>query len=136
MKISAHIPESYISSQAGRMEMYKKISLIGCIEDADDIQDELFDRYGEPPRQVERLLEVATMKAICEEVGFSRVEVNGDQLIFHVGKPDLAAWSELFTKYRGMRFSPTGDRVIYKFRSEPSRVGRDVLKDYLKAKAE
>ena len=136
MKISAHIPESYISSQAGRMEMYKKISLIGCIEDADDIQDELFDRYGEPPRQVERLLEVATMKAICEEVGFSRVEVNGDQLIFHVGKPDLAAWSELFTKYRGMRFSPTGDRVIYKFRSEPSRVGRDVLKDYLKTKAE
>lgn len=134
MKISAHIPERYISSQAGRMEMYKKISLIGSAEDSDDILDELTDRYGEPPREVERLLEVATMKAICEEVGFSRVEVNGDQLIFHVGKPDLATWSEVFPKYRGMRLAPSGDRIIHKFRAEPSHIALQILKDYRKAK--
>ena len=136
MKISAHIPDSFISSQAGRMEMYKKISLVTSTEDAEDILDEITDRYGSPPRPVERLIEVATMKAICEEVGFSRVEVNADQLIIHTGKPDLAAWSELFTKYKGMRFAPTGDRVVYKFKSEPSKVGCEILKEYLKAKGD
>ena len=134
MKISAHIPESYIPSQAGRMEMYKKISLIGCPEDAADILDELIDRYGSPPRPVERLLEVALMKAIGEELSFSRIECRDDTLIFHIGKPDLSLWSEVFIKFRGMRFAPSGDRVVYKFRGEPSKVGLDILKAYRKAK--
>ena len=67
MKISAYIPEDYIPAQSGRMEMYKKISLITSPEDGEDILDELIDRYGNPPRPVERLLEVALMKALCEE---------------------------------------------------------------------
>ena len=132
MKISAHIPDSYIPAQSGRMEMYKKISLIGSAEDYTDVLDELMDRYGEPPRTVSRLLEVALMKALCEEVGFSRVECNADNLIFHIGKPNLALWSELFSKYRGMRFAPTGDRVIYKFRGEPSEIGLEVVRGYAK----
>ncbi len=133
MQISAHIPEGFISSQAGRMELYKKISLITCPEDASDILDEILDRYGEPPRQVERLLEVATMKAVCEEVGFTKVELRGDTLSILTGKPDLGLWSELFSKYRGMRFAPTGDRVVYKFRdSEPSKIGKEILLDYYK----
>ena len=130
MKISAYIPEDYIPAQSGRMEMYKKISLITSPEDGEDILDELIDRYGNPPRPVERLLEVALMKALCEELGFSRVECKDDILTFHIGKPDLALWSELFSRYKGMRFSPTGDRVIYKFRGEPSKVGLDILKGY------
>ena len=134
MKISAHIPESFIPTSAGRMEMYKKISLITCAEDADDIYDELCDRYGDMPRCVERLLEVALMKALCEQIGFPRIEAKGDTLIFTVGKPDLALWSELFGKYKGMRFAPTGDRVIYKFRgNEPSKIGKEILLDYSSA---
>ncbi len=134
MKISAYIPESYIPSQAGRMEMYKKISLITSVADTDDILDELIDRYGEPPRMVERLLEVAIMKALCEEVGFSRIECRDDTLIIYTGRPDLDIWSELFAKYRGMRFAPQGDRVIYKFRGEPSKIGSEILKTYYREK--
>ncbi len=134
MKISAYIPEDYIPAQSGRMEMYKKISLITSPEDAADVLDELIDRYSNPPRTVERLLEVALLKALCEEVGFGRLECKDDCLIIHIGKPDLAAWSELFGKYKGMRFAPTGDRVIYKFRGEPSRIGLDIMKDYHAAK--
>ena len=134
MKVSAHIPESFIPSSAGRMEMYKKISLITCPADEEDIYDELTDRYGNMPRSVERLLEVALTKALCEQVGFSRVEARGDTLIFTVGRPDLALWSELFSKYKGMRFSPTGDSVTYKFKGgEPSRTARAVVLDYYTA---
>ena len=130
MKISAFIPDSYIPAQAGRMEMYKKISLITSPEDAADIIDELIDRYGNPPRTVERLLEVAVMKAICEEVGFSRIECKEGSIIFHTGKPNVAVWSKLFGKFKGLRYAPTGDRVIYKFQGEPSKIGLEIIKAY------
>ena len=134
MKISAYIPDSFIPSSAGRMEMYKKISLITCPADSDDIYDELCDRYGDVPRCVERLLEVALSKAIAEQVGFSKVEARDDTLVFSVGRPDLALWSELFSRYKGMRFSPTGESVIYRFKGgEPSRTARAVLLDYYTA---
>ena len=134
MKISAHIPEEYIPSSAGRMEMYKKISLITCPDDFDDIYDEIVDRYGNMPRCVERLLEVALTKALCERVGFTKAEARGDTLIISVGKPDLALWSELFSKYKGMRFSPSGDSLTYKFKgTEPSRTAKAIVLDYFNA---
>jgi transcription-repair coupling factor (superfamily II helicase) len=134
MKLSAHIPESYIPTSAGRMEMYKKISLITCPEDEEDIYDELSDRYGNVPRPVERLLEVALTKALCERIGFSKVEARDGTITISTGKPDLALWSELFSKYKGMRFAPTGDRIIYKYSgSEPSRIARGIILDYFKA---
>ncbi len=136
MKVSAYIPESYISTSAGRMEMYKKISLIGGPEDEVDIADELTDRYGTMPRQVERLLEVALMKALAEECGITRIEAKDENLFFIFAKPDLALWSELFGKYKGMRFSPSGDRVIYPFKGEPSKVGVSIMKDYYNAYTE
>ena len=134
MKISAHIPEEYIGTSAGRMEMYKKISLITCPADSEDIYDEMVDRYGDMPRCVERLLEVALTKALCERIGFTKAEAKGDTLIIRVGKPDLALWSELFSKYKGMRFSPSGDSVSYKFKgAEPSKIAKEIVLDYYKA---
>ena len=134
MKISAHIPEEYIPSSAGRMEMYKKISLIGCPADADDVYDEIVDRYGNMPRCVERLLEVAVTKALCERVGFTKAEARGDTLVVTVGRPDLALWSELFSKYKGMRFSPSGDSVMYRFKgAEPSGIAKAIIVDYFNA---
>ena len=133
IKVSAHIPESYISTSAGRMEMYKKISLITSDEDERDIADEMIDRYGDMPRSVERLLEVALMKAISEDSGINRIEAKGNNLYFIFEKPNLAAWSEIFGKYKGMRFAPTGDRVICPFKEEPSRLGCSIMKDYLSA---
>jgi len=86
------------------------------------------------PRCVERLLEVAVSKALCEQIGFSKAEARGDTLIFSVGKPNLALWSELFSKYKGMRFSPSGESVTYKFKgTEPSGIAKAILLDYYNA---
>lgn len=134
MKVSAHIPESYIPTSAGRMEMYKKISHITCTEDGEDITDELCDRYGDMPRCVARLIEVGVMKALAEKTGISRIEAKGDILHFVVGKPDLALWSEVFSKHKGMRFSPSGDRVMCKFSGgEPSQKAERIMRDYFDA---
>ena len=137
MKVSAHIPESYIPTSAGRMEMYKKISLITTPDDERDVYDELTDRYGEMPRSVERLLEVSLMRALAESCGITRVEAREGSLFFHVVKPNLALWSEVFSGYPGMHFSPQGDKVIYKHReSEPTAVGVKIMKDYYRVSHE
>ena len=134
IQTSAYIPESYISSGAQRMEMYKKISLILTEEDEGDVLDELIDRYGDPPRSVQRLTSVALTKALCERAGIERVSATDTGLTFIVGKPDLAAWSEVFAKFPGMRFGPSGDRVVYRF-SDPKKtdaalLAAEIMKEY------
>ena len=118
LKVNAHIPEHYITTDAARMEMYKKISLIRTPEDEMDIKDEMIDRFGDMPRPVVRLLEVALTKALSEGAGVERVELVGGNLTFVTQHPDLGVWSEVFAEYPGMRFAPSGDRIIYRTRGE------------------
>ena len=137
VRVSAHIPESYIPSSAERMEMYKKISLIRTKEDSSDVYDELTDRFGNMPRSVERLLAIALSKALAEESGISLVEERSGALTFVTKSPRLDLWSELFDKYRGMRFAPTGDRIIYKYGSrDATKCMSEILECYSNLKKE
>ena len=129
MKISAHIPSSYIPSEADRMEMYKKISLIRCDEDRIDVEDELCDRFGEMPRVTERLLLVSATRAMATEIGITKISVTESMITVKSTKADLALWSEVFAKYPGMRFSP-GDPtiVIYRFaKAEPPKLLYEII---------
>ena len=131
MKVNAHLPESYIPSGGQRMEMYKKISLIITPEDSRDVADELIDRFGDMPKAVSRLLAVALTKSLCEKIGIERVTFESGNLTFVMQKPDLAIWSELFPKYAGMRFAPSGDRVIYRcHNADAALTAESIVKDY------
>ena len=131
IKVNAHIPESYVSTSAHRMDMYKKISLITSPEDEMDIMDEFLDRFGDIPKPVHRLLAVATAKAIGESSGISRISVEGTNVVFVVQKPDLATWSVVFEKFKGMRFAPDGSRVIYRcVQSEVALLIGDIMRYY------
>ena len=113
------------------MEMYKKISLIASPEDKSDITDEFLDRFGDIPRSVERLLSVALLKALCEKVGFSRVEARDGYITIHVGRPELSVWSEVFGKFPGMRFAGSGDRVSLRIGNEDGAdIGSKILEEY------
>ncbi len=134
LKVNANIPEHYISALAQRMEMYKKISLILTPEDAEDITDEFIDRFGDPPRQTVRLIDVALIKAIATEADIERIECQGGNLVFVTKRPSLELWSEVFAKYPGMRFAPTGDRVIYRLSdADICSAAVGIMKEYKKA---
>ena len=130
IKVNAHIPDFYIENSSQRMEMYKKVSHIGSMEDAEDIRDEFVDRFGEPPRAVDRLIEVALSKAVSEKVGIRSVESRGADIVFNVGRPDLAVWSVVFSDFPGMRFSHSGDQVIYRPSGEPISEVAKILSAY------
>ena len=72
--VDAFIPESYIRSHNQRIDVYKKIAIISEDADVSEITDEIIDRYGEPPKQVMNLIQIALIKAIANSVGI--VDVN------------------------------------------------------------
>ena len=135
IRVSAHIPETYISVSAQRMEMYKKISLIEDEIDAEDVTDELIDRFGEMPRETMTLIKVSLVRALSTKAGLTRVEYRDGVLNFHQKTLDLGMWSEVFVKHPRLAFrGATAPVVTCKLmRGErPLDVAADVLGEYKK----
>ena len=65
LKISAFIPESYISDENQKIEIYKKIAYIGSQEDIYDIEEEIEDRFGDLPQVVRNLLDISYIKHLA-----------------------------------------------------------------------
>ncbi len=66
LNVSAFIPEAYVPDTAHRLGIYKRLSGAKTTEELADLRDELEDRYGEPPGQVKRLLEVMEIKVLAK----------------------------------------------------------------------
>ena len=82
LTLNANIPERYISSPEQRMDLYLRIAAIRTNDDASDLMDELIDRYGEPPRPVLALLDVALLRAAAAKAGVSDITQKQDTLRF------------------------------------------------------
>ena len=133
IRLNANIPEFYIQTSSQRMEMYKKISLIAEPADMQDVLDELIDRFGEPPREVMRLLSISLMRSLASKCEIRKVELKDSTLTFLPEKPDLAIWSELFGVHKGLTFKSVGTlSVIYRVKSGEDAVAKalDILKGY------
>lgn len=89
IQIDAFIPESYISNQAQRVDCYRKIARIQTEEDSLDITDELIDRYGEPPKSVQGLIDVARLRNMAAAVNIVEITQNADTLKFYVSKFEM-----------------------------------------------
>jgi transcription-repair coupling factor (superfamily II helicase) len=82
LTVSAHIPERYVPSAQQRMDLYRRIAAVTAPADADDLIDELLDRYGPVPDAVKALLDVALLRAAAVEVSITDVTQKGRQLVF------------------------------------------------------
>lgn len=69
----SYIPPDYIEDEASRMACYRRIGAISSQKDADDVIEEVTDRYGMPPREFVFLTNVALIKALASQAGFERV---------------------------------------------------------------
>ena len=71
IQIDAHIPEDYIENLSHRLEMYRRIADIKNSEDASDVLDEMIDRFGDPPKTVQGLVDVALVRSAARSKGVS-----------------------------------------------------------------
>ena len=88
LTVNANIPEAYVPSAQQRMDLYRRIASIRTNDDASDVLDELIDRYGEPPKPVLALLDVALLRAAAVKAGVGDISQRGDKLklrldVFH-----------------------------------------------------
>jgi transcription-repair coupling factor (superfamily II helicase) len=83
VQIAAHIPESYISSLPARLGIYRRIADIRSEEDARDVIDELIDRFGDPPKAVNGLIEAALLRNRAASAGIAEIEQKGVNLIIY-----------------------------------------------------
>lgn len=84
LPVQARIPESYIDSERLRLEAYQKLSAAASVTAKDDaidlVVEELTDRYGEPPAEVEGLLAVARLRRRAGQAGLADVVAMGPNL--------------------------------------------------------
>jgi transcription-repair coupling factor (superfamily II helicase) len=80
IRTDAFIPSGYIVNEAQKLDIYKRIAGIVTDEEAEEMLEELIDRFGEPPRSVQNLLTIARLKAAAHKVYIKEVVQHEDVL--------------------------------------------------------
>jgi transcription-repair coupling factor (superfamily II helicase) len=101
IQIDAYIPEKYIESPSQRIDMYRKIAMVSDENDKSDIIAELIDRYGEPPRAVTGLIDIAVLRNTASNLGITEVSQRNGSLLFYTANPSIECISALSGKYKG-----------------------------------
>ena len=103
LAVAANIPDRYIPSSEQRMDIYRRIALIRTEEEADDLTDELIDRYGDPPPGVNALIHVALLRGEAGNAGITDISQKQGFLRFTVKDFDMEKVSRLYAtpEYKG-----------------------------------
>ena len=103
LSVSANIPERYVASPEQRMDLYRRIALIRSEADADDLTDELIDRFGDPPSSVNALILVALLRGEASAAGITDIAQKSGFLRFTLADFDMARISALYAlpEYKG-----------------------------------
>jgi transcription-repair coupling factor (superfamily II helicase) len=82
LPVDAHIPHDYVTGERLRLEAYTRIASIDSAHDIDLVRDELTDRYGAVPVQVENLLAVARLRAVARGAGLTDITLQANHIRF------------------------------------------------------
>ena len=111
LPITAHIPPDYIPGEAERIYFYKRMSNVRSVKDVENLQAELEDRFGDPPKPVWNALDVLRLRLRCKTSGIAAVKAEGLNVSIKFGPkvrltPD--AVKLLTYAFKNHRFTPDG----------------------------
>ena len=101
MKLDAYIPDEYISNPRYKLELYHRFGALKY-EDKEDLMDEIIDRFGTPPVQVENLWRVAALRALCRKLLIVGITVRPGEIRItfdQKSKADLDVLKSLVREY-------------------------------------
>lgn len=131
INVSAHIPEDYISSSNQRLEIYRRIADIRSDEDVSDVLDELIDRFGEPPKAVKSLVDVALVRNTAAQFGIKEISQRGDVIMLFADKIDFKYVSVLVSKMRGRVMVSAGQRPYVSIKLASGQSPIDCIREAL-----
>ncbi len=91
LNVTANVDKSYVSRGEERMDLYRRMAAIRSQEDADDLLDEIVDRYGEPPKGVLNLIDIALLRARAREVGVKDIRQKSGDVLFTLSNLNFEA---------------------------------------------
>ena len=109
LNISSYIPDEYISDSSQKIEIYQDIALCRNEEDIANIVDELIDRYGNMPHELENLLDIVRVKELCRSLNILKLTKKNGNYVFYfdANKFDFEVVDKLLREYKNaVSFSP------------------------------
>lgn len=77
LSVDGYIPSNYIENEEQKIEIYKKIAATTSKDDIYDITEEIIDRFGNPPKQVDNLLKISYIKSLCRKLHVKSITQTG-----------------------------------------------------------
>lgn len=100
ISVDAFIPEKYIESLPLRIDAYRKIASIITEEDSRDVLDELIDRFGDPPKSVIGLVNIALTRNTASRLKITEISQRGENVLFFIQRPEVAQIQALSAFYK------------------------------------
>ena len=95
INVTACIESFYVKAGEQRMDLYRRMAAIRNAYDAEELMDEIIDRYGEPPAGVKNLINIALLRADAAALGITEIRQFGGALHFRMEQADLDRIEEL-----------------------------------------
>ena len=95
LNITANVDQEYVSRGEERMDLYRRMAAIRSQEDADDLLDEIIDRYGDPPKGVLNLIDIALLRANARKVHIRDIRQRSGEILFTLSSLNFQAFSDL-----------------------------------------
>ena len=101
LNVTCYIPDNYIEDSGQKIEIYQKIALCRSEEDIQNVIDEVIDRYGNIPEELENLIDVARIKQLAKAQNIIKVESKPTGVLFVFSSSDVVKYdiTELVKKY-------------------------------------
>ncbi len=106
LPIEASIPVDYIDSDKLRLEAYRKLASARSEQDLDDVRDELTDRYGKPPVELDSLFAVARLRNKARDLGITEIIAQGRNVRIRGIEPAESLMMRLQRIYPGAQYRP------------------------------
>jgi transcription-repair coupling factor (superfamily II helicase) len=128
--LDAYIPAGYISDEMQRLDIYKRIAGVRNEDDSQDMVDELIDRFGEPPRSVMNLVQIALLRGVAKKAYISEMRQTKSELrivLYKKAKLDVSKLPEMVERHKSyVTFTLAGKNgpeydVLYKKDSRISK---------------
>ena len=95
LNVTANVDQEYVSRGEERMDLYRRMAAIREQSDADDLLDEIIDRYGDPPKGVLNLIDIALLRANARKVSIKDIRQKAGDVLFTLTNLNLEAISAL-----------------------------------------
>lgn len=125
----AYIPETYIEDSVVRIDVYKAIASVANEKDAEDIRNEIRDRFGEIPKSIENLIKTVIMKNKAQALSVSDITQRGDMILFNLTKNSpMQKFVDYVSKRRvEFYFSNLKDKVLLVYK--PKKFNKNTVLD-------